>query len=111
MLGSDYNKTISIDRPNQSQLCSLISNHLTEVALRFCKPFKHEVHRVSQNQSGQRDPLQADGWTDRRYWIREDVAIVGIGDTGEELGQMATEVKIAFPMSHNFLTIVEEYVQ
>ena len=29
------------------------------------------------------------------------MAIVVIGDTGEELGQIATEVKIAFPMSHN----------
>jgi len=28
------------------------------------------------------------------------MAIVDIGDTVEELGQMATEVKIAFPMSH-----------
>jgi hypothetical protein len=39
------------------------------------------------------------------------MAIVDIGDTGEDMGQMATEVKIAFPMSHNVLTIVEEYVQ
>ena len=36
---------------------------------------------------------------------------MNIVDTGEELGQMATEVKIAFPMSNNVLTIVEEYVQ
>ena len=82
-----------------------------ETALRFCQPFLHEANRVSQNQSGQRDPLQADGWTDRRYWIREDMAIVDIGDTGEDMGQMATEVKIAYPVSHNVLTIVEEYVQ
>jgi hypothetical protein len=32
-------------------------------------------------------------------------------DMGEELGQMGTEVKIALPVSHNTLTIVEEYVQ
>jgi len=34
-----------------------------------------------------------------------------ICDIGEELGQIATEVKIAFSMSHNALTIVEEHVQ
>ncbi len=55
------------------------------------------------------DGLRPD--TRRRYWIREDVAIVDTGDIREELGQMGTEVKIAFPMSHNALTIVEEYVQ
>jgi len=37
----------------------------------------------------------------RRYWIKEHYAEVDIGDIGEELGQMATKVKIAFPMSHN----------
>jgi len=36
---------------------------------------------------------------------------VDIDDIVEDMGQMATEVKIAFPMSHNALTIVEEYVQ
>lgn len=46
-----------------------------------------------------------------RYWIKGHGAEVDIDDIGEELGQMATEVKIAFPMSHNALTIVEEYVQ
>ena len=66
---------------------------------------------MSQNQSGQRDPLQADGWTDLRSWIREDVAIVDTGDTGEELGQIVTEVKIAFLMSHNALASTEGYVQ
>ena len=50
---------------------------------------------MSQNHSGQREPLQADGGTDPRYWIREDFAIVDIGDKREELGQRATEVKIA----------------
>ena len=47
----------------------------------------------------------------RRYWIREQGAEVDIVDIGEGLGQMATEVKIAFPMSHNSLTTIEEYVQ
>jgi hypothetical protein len=47
----------------------------------------------------------------RRYWIKGHSAEVDIDDIVEELGQMATEVKIAFPMSHNALTIVEEYVQ
>jgi hypothetical protein len=47
----------------------------------------------------------------RRYWIQEHGAEVDIGDIGEELGQMETEVKIALPMSHNVLTIVEEHVQ
>jgi hypothetical protein len=46
----------------------------------------------------------------RRYWIREQGAEGNIVDIGEEIGQIATEVKIAFPMSHNVLTIVEEYV-
>jgi hypothetical protein len=34
-----------------------------------------------------------------------------ICDIEEDLGQIATEVKIALPVSHNVLTIVEEYVQ
>jgi hypothetical protein len=37
----------------------------------------------------------------RRYWIREHGAEVDVGDLGEAMGQMATEVKIAFPMSPN----------
>lgn len=55
------------------------------------------------------DGLQPDAG--RRYWIREYSAEEDIGDIGEELGQMETEVKIALPMSHNVLTIVEEHVQ
>jgi hypothetical protein len=47
----------------------------------------------------------------RCYWIREYSTQGNIVDIGEELGQMETEVKIALPMSHNVLTIVEEYVQ
>ncbi len=42
--------------------------------------------------------------------VREDVAIVDIGDTGEDMGQMATEVKIQLQMSHNTLTRAEEYI-
>jgi hypothetical protein len=34
-----------------------------------------------------------------------------IVDIRENLGQVATDVKIAFPVSNNVLTIVEEYVQ
>ena len=37
----------------------------------------------------------------RRRSIREHRTEVDIVATGEELGQMATEVKIALPMSHN----------
>jgi hypothetical protein len=47
----------------------------------------------------------------RRYWIRVQGAEGNIVDIGEELGQIAIEVKIAFPMSHNSLTTIEEYVQ
>ena len=52
-----------------------------------------------------------DASAERRYWIREQDAEVDIGDIGEEIRQIATEVKIAFPVSHNTLTIAEEYVQ
>jgi len=47
---------------------------------------------------------------DRRDWIREDVAIVDIGDIGEDIGQIATEVKIASPVSYNTKTRAEEYI-
>ena len=47
----------------------------------------------------------------RRYWIRDHGAEVDIVDIGEDLGHMATEVKITLPMSHNVLTGVEEYIQ
>ena len=49
------------------------------------------------------DGLRSDAG--RRYWIRDHGAEVDIVDIGEELGQMATEVKIALPMSHNDLRI------
>jgi hypothetical protein len=55
------------------------------------------------------DGLQPDAG--RRYWIREHSAEVDIGDIGEELRQMGTEVKIALPMSHNSLTKAEECVK
>jgi hypothetical protein len=44
-------------------------------------------------------------------WIRERGAEGNIVDIGEEMRQKVTEVKIAFPVSHNTLTIAEEYVQ
>ena len=55
------------------------------------------------------DGLRPD--TEQHYWIREQVAEVDIVDIGEELGQIATEVIIVFPISHNTLTSVEEYTQ
>jgi|OpeIllAssembly_1097287.scaffolds.fasta_scaffold2773305_2 hypothetical protein len=45
-----------------------------------------------------------------RYWINEQGAEVGISNIGEDLGQMAMEVKIVSPMSHNTLTRAEEYI-
>lgn len=33
---------------------------------------------------------------ERRFWIGDHVAEVGIGDMGEEQGQMEFELKIAF---------------
>jgi hypothetical protein len=39
------------------------------------------------------------------------VYIMDIDDIGEELGQMGMEVKIAFSVSHNFLTETEEQVK
>ena len=47
----------------------------------------------------------------RRFWIAYPEAKDDDCDIGEDLGQMATEVKITFPVSHNTLTSVEEYVQ
>jgi hypothetical protein len=47
--------------------------------------------------------LRAD--TGRRYWIKDNSAEVDICDTGEDMGQMATEVKIPLQMSHNDLRI------
>ncbi len=47
----------------------------------------------------------------RRFWITYLEAEEDTCDIREDLGQVGTEVKIAFPMSHNVLTSVEEYVQ
>jgi hypothetical protein len=47
----------------------------------------------------------------QRFWIAYPEVDGDSWDMWEELGQMVTEVKIAFPMSHNVLTIAEEYVQ
>ena len=54
----------------------------------------------------------------RRYWIKEYSAEGNIGYMEEELGQMATEVKITFPVSGktctclaNSLTIIESSVR
>jgi hypothetical protein len=55
------------------------------------------------------DGLRADA--ERRYWIRTQGEAGNIVDIGEDMGQVETEVKIVFPMSHNAFTIVEEYVQ
>lgn len=50
--------------------------------------------------------LHADG--QRRFWIAYPEADVDTCDIWEELGQEGVEVKIAYPMSHNTLTIVDE---
>ena len=47
----------------------------------------------------------------RRYWIREQGAEGNIVDIGEEMEQAVTEVKIAFPVSHNTLIIGQEYIK
>ena len=55
------------------------------------------------------DGLRAD--TGRRHWISEQGIEVNTCDIGEDLGHTMTEVKIAFPMSHNILTSTEEDIQ
>jgi hypothetical protein len=47
----------------------------------------------------------------RRYWISEHVIELNTCDLGEDLGHTVTEVKIAFPISHNSLTSAEEHIQ
>ena len=47
----------------------------------------------------------------RRFWIVYHEADENACDIKEDLGQEGMEVKIAFPMSHNSLTTIEEYVQ
>ena len=46
----------------------------------------------------------------RRFWIVYSAADENICDIGEDLGQITKGVKIAFPMSHNALTSVDERV-
>ena len=55
------------------------------------------------------DGLRLD--TDRRYWIERNVPEENISDIEADNGQMSTGVEILFPMSHNILTIAEEYIQ
>ena len=47
----------------------------------------------------------------RRFWIAYSEVDEDVCDIREDLGQEGMEVKIVLPMSHNVLTIVEEYVQ
>jgi hypothetical protein len=47
----------------------------------------------------------------RRFWIVYSVADEDICDLGEDMGQIATGVKIPPNMSQNILTSVEGYVQ
>jgi len=47
----------------------------------------------------------------RRIWIVYQETDENASDLEGDMGQEGMEVKIAFPMSHNTLTIVEEYVQ
>ena len=53
--------------------------------------------------------LRVDG--QRRFWITYPEVYEDACDIREDLGQEGMEVKIAFPMSHNALTSVEEYVE
>lgn len=47
----------------------------------------------------------------RRFWIVYQEVDEDACDIREDLGQMATEVKFVCQMSHNSLTIIEEYIQ
>jgi len=47
----------------------------------------------------------------RRFRILYPVADEDTCDIREDMGQMATEVKIALPMPHNTLTRAEEYIE
>ena len=49
--------------------------------------------------------------SERRYWIERLEASEDNCDIEEDMGQMETGVKIAFPVSHNSLTRSEEYVK
>jgi len=45
------------------------------------------------------------------FWISEQGIEVNACDMREDMGYTVTEVKIALPMSHNYLTIAEEQIQ
>jgi hypothetical protein len=45
------------------------------------------------------------------FWMSEQSIEVNTCDMGEDMGHTVTEVKIALPMSHNTLTIIEEYIK
>ena len=54
------------------------------------------------------DGLRLDG--ERRYWIERREAEGNICDLEADTGQKSTGVEILLPMSHNTLTITEEYI-
>jgi hypothetical protein len=45
------------------------------------------------------------------FWMSEQGTEVNTCDMGEDMGHIMTEVKIAFPMSHNILTSTDEDIQ
>ena len=47
----------------------------------------------------------------RRFWISYPEVDEDTCEIWEDVGQMATEVQIPIPVSHNTLTSIEEYVQ
>ncbi len=55
------------------------------------------------------DGLRLD--SERRYWIEHRDTEGTISDIGVDIGQMSTDVEILLPMSHNTLTIAEEYIK
>jgi len=55
------------------------------------------------------DGLRLD--SERRYWIERKETEGNISDIQLDIGQMSTSVEILLPMSHNTLTISEEYIK
>ena len=49
--------------------------------------------------------------SERRYWIERSGTEENISDIDTDTGQMSTGVKILLPVSHNTLTIAEEYIK
>jgi hypothetical protein len=49
--------------------------------------------------------------SERRYWIEHKKTEGNIRDIQVDIGQMSTDVEITFPVSHNVLTIAEEYAR